>query len=76
MQIENALRCTDSSRVIKIIIAANPGPKVSTRGLEKHRIQRHCIPKGSQIDDTGVWFELVPIWSYSYRIRWIEIHYS
>ena len=60
MQIENALRCTDSSRVVKIITAANPGPKVLT-SLEKRRIQRHCIPKGSHIDDTGVRFELVPI---------------
>ena len=66
MQIENALRCTDSSRVVKIITAANPGPKVSTSGPEKHRVQRHCIPKGSQIDDTGLGlnlsqFRLIPI---------------
>ena len=45
MQIENALRCTDSSRVVKIITAANPGPKVSTSGPEKHRIDNGKDPK-------------------------------
>ena len=43
MQIENALRCTDSSRVVKIITAANPGPKVSTSGPEKHRIDNGIV---------------------------------